>query len=205
MIKLKKFSQILTLLCLCLFLFPVKAHASEVKSDFFTVDLSVGEHNCIGPGDTFRETIEIKNTTDYPIKVRIFDVDNINDSKLYPVLMAAWAEDEEESKFVSFDELTPSEWYVVEKGKTLHMPMDVHFPLECGNEYQGTTATARFIVEARIAKEVVGDFDQETDDTNPKTGDSFNLRFWSTVSTVSGLGLLIVLLVASRRKKKDKA
>lgn len=212
-IKLKKLSRILTALCLCLLLVPAKAHASEVKSDFFTVDFTIGHHETLAPGDTVRDYLEIENTADYDIKVRIYDVDNVRNSKLYSVMTAGWVDKDGEAELVSFDKLTSSDWYEVKKGKTLQIPIDFHFPAECGNEYQGAELNARFIVESRIPKEQVGDIDDGITDTKPKanatdipkTGDDFNLYLWSMISTVSGSALLILLLAAARRKKHKKA
>ena len=177
--------------------------ATEVTSEFFTVDLLVGEQNNIAPGDTFSDTVEIENTAKHKIKVRVYDVDNVDDSKLYPVITAGWVKEGEEVTFVSFDDLTPTEWYTIESGKTLSLPLDMYFPAECGNEYQGATLAARFIIEARIPREEVGDIDSDIDDTNPKTGDQFNLQLWGMISTVSGGALLVLLLAGNKRRSKQ--
>ena len=70
-ITLKKLKTFFVTLCLCLLFIPTTVEAKEVEvkkeqkdvtSEFFTVILEVGEHECIGPGDTFSETFKIKNT-----------------------------------------------------------------------------------------------------------------------------------------------
>lgn len=203
MITLKKIRLFFTALCICLLLVPMTVQATEVTSEFFTVDLLVGEQNNIAPGDTFSDTVEIENTAKHKIKVRVYDVDNVDDSKLYPVITAGWVKEGEEVTFVSFDDLTPTEWYTIESGKTLSLPLDMYFPAECGNEYQGATLAARFIIEARIPREEVGDIDSDIDDTNPKTGDQFNLQLWGMISTVSGGALLVLLLAGNKRRSKQ--
>lgn len=207
MITMKKIIRLFVMLCVCLLLAPMKVQATEITSEFFTTELYVGEEHNIAPGDTFTDAFTIKNTASEPIKVRVYDVDNVGDSKLYPVITASWIEEGKTAVFGSLDDLAPSEWYTVEPGKNLTLMLSMHFPEECGNEYQGATLAAKFIFESRIPKEVVGDIelDSEADDTNPKTGDQFNMNFWGMMCSISGGALLIVLLAGNKFNKIKKA
>lgn len=199
MINLKKITLFFTVLCFCLLLVPTTVQASEVYSDFFTVDLRVGEENGIAPGDIFTETFVIENTADHTIKVRLYDVDNVKDSPLYPILTAGWAKEEQDIEtFVGFDNLK-SNWYIVKPGEKLELTLDMHFPAEYGNTYQGKALKAKFIFESRIPREVVGDTGKPNPDV-PKTGDESNLLLWGVLSTVSGCALMLILWADKRRK-----
>lgn len=195
----KKLKLILAALCICLLLVPMTVQAREVTSEFFTVDLDVGHHDNIGPGDTFTETFSIENTSKTKIDVRVYDVDNKENSKLYPVLEAGWANEGTAVKFDSFDKLK-TDWFSIDPGETADLKLDIHFPIDCGNEYQGTTLEARFIFEARIPDRAVGNYGPDSD--SPQTGDSFNPMFWGILATASGCMLLIVLW--TKKRKRDR-
>lgn len=201
----KKLRLIFTALCICLLLVPMTVQATEVTSDFFTIDLDVKDHGMIGPGDIFTETFTIDNTAKSQIKVRLYDVDNKGDSKLYPVIKARWHNQEKEVAFIELDKMD-SDWYTINAGKELDLKLEMYFPAECGNEYEGADFAARFIFEARIPEQAVGDYDGPGFSSNsdtPQTGDSFNPLVFAGLATASGCVLLILLWAEKRRKSKQ--
>lgn len=190
----KKLKSIFMVFCLLLFIYPMEVKAEETKSEFFTVNLEVGEHNCVAPGDIFTETFTIKNTYNKPIRVRVCKVSNVEDSVLYSALKAGWINGNSPVNFGSFDNLT-TDWFSIGVGQSLDMELDMYFPFELGNEYQATKLIAEFTFECRVPKDAVN---------APDTGDTSQLVLWASLTAFSGLTFLILLFFQKRKREEDE-
>lgn len=196
----KKLITFFAALCLCLLLVPVTAEAQEVTSKYFTVDVEVGNHGSIAPGDTFTETFEIKNTAAKEITVRLYSVTNIDNSKLFPVIRANFDVVGESTQKTNLDKLKTN-WYTLKAGKSMEMDLSMLFPPECGNEYQGAALKARFTFEVRIpSDDTTGGANIST---HPKTGDTANIPLWSCLAAVSGGAALIFLFFLCKKQKQE--
>lgn len=140
---------IIFLILILTIFFPLKAEAKEVSSKYFSLSLDIGTHNHVAPNDYFSDTFIIENQTLYPVKVRVSDVSNIENSLLYSVLQAKWDTDSASSTYTTFDEL-PNDWYTIEPGDTHKLDLNIHFPSNLGNEYQSARLQARFTFECQI-------------------------------------------------------
>lgn len=188
----KKLKLIFTVFCICLLLIPTAAFATERTSDYFTVILDIGHHESIGPGDVFSDTFTVNNTTRKPIRVRVYQVQNRDDSVLYPVLQAGWVSQDGEVNYGSFDNLV-TDWYDIPVGGSLNLPLSVYFPSNYGNEFEDATLAAEFTFETRVPD----------DEVRPDTGDGFNLIFWGGMA-VGSAAVMIILILNGKRSKKEK-
>lgn len=142
---------IIFLLLIFTILFPLKAEAKENSSQYFSVHTEIGTHKCIAPNDCFSDTFTLENLSEYPLKIRVSDVSNINNSALFSVLKAKWTHNSETNDYLPFHKLT-TDWYTLEPGKTLSMNLNIYFPYHLGNEYQASSLQAKFTFECNIPK-----------------------------------------------------
>lgn len=189
----KKLKSILMVFCLLLCIYPMEVKAEETKSKFFTVDLEVTDYNCLNPGDTFSKEVEVKNTYNKPIRVRVCDVANIDNSVLYTALKADWDSKNSSTATGSFDDLT-TDWFDIGVGQTVKLKLNMYFPGELGNKYQATKLNAKFTFECRVPEDAV---------SIPNTGDTSHTALWATLAGVSG-GAFLILLFVQKRKKEDE-
>lgn len=154
--------------------FPLKAEAKETAFNFFSVYMDAGTHSHIAPDDYFSDTFIIENNTSCPVKIRVSDVSNVEDSILYSILQAKW---DSSDTYCSFDELATG-WYEIEPGKTHEMKLNIYFPGNLGNQYQSAALKAKFTFECRTPENKsfsIHTQDSEkhfTIDSIPGTGDS---------------------------------
>lgn len=168
---------------LCLLLIPVTAHASEVESDYISVDFTIGKHDGIAPGDTFSDSVTVTNDSEQTIKARLSKVENIDNSVLYPILTAKLHTD---SLFGSFDDLS-TDWFTIEPSRTYKLQLDMYFPVEYGNEYQNEELSARFFFETQLPENGTTE--------PPQTGDCSDLILWM----IAGFASFIIMLITFKK------
>lgn len=194
----KKIKFLFILLCISLLMLPMAVHAEDngdKKSKYFSVDLLVETHTGLGPGDYFSEEFTITSTSEETIKVRMYDIQNIGDTFLYSAIKAGWASSDSETVYGAFDELQKTtDWISLEPGETHVMRLNMYFPAECKNIYQGTEMTVRFFYECN------GDIEINV----PQTGDNSNVFQWILVGGASLLILLILIFTRKKNESDDK-
>lgn len=189
----KKLKSIFLVFCILVSLCPLQVFADSTESKFFKVDVDIGKHLCVAPGDTFTETFYVKNKSGKSIKVRVCDVDNINNSTLYSILKAGWVNEAGTSNLGKFDDLT-TDWFTIGAGQTLGLELDMYFPFELGNDYQGTELRSEFVFECRVPK------DGKVEINNvPYTGDNSNTALYATLAICSGFAIILLL----KKRKED--
>jgi len=137
---------ILFLLLISSVLFSLKTEAKECTANFFSVYMDIGDHNHIAPDDYLSDTFTIENQTPYPIKIRVSDVSNVDDSKLYSVLQAKW---DSSDTYCTFNELT-TQWYIIAPEKSHNLNLNIYFPHSLGNEYQSASLKTKFTFECQV-------------------------------------------------------
>lgn len=160
------------LLALILCLTPITTvHAQE--SDFvFDISSDAKGNENIAPGDTFTYTYTVKNTTNEDAEVRLKEVvckDSLNcDSSSLQ-----------------------TEWKAIPSGKSVDYQIDVLFPAEAKNEYQGKELHALAVFEARSDADVTVDTGKDT--ATIKTGDSNDIVGISILLLSAGTVMALVL------------
>lgn len=179
--------------------FPLKAEAKESASKYFSVHMNIENHKHIAPADYFLETFTLENQTSSPVKVRISEVSNIDDSLLYSVLQAKWDLPGMSDTYISFDELT-TDWFMLEPGETQKMHLNIYFPHHLGNEYQTAALKAKFLFECRLSENEKVTIDSQNSENHftissvPSTGDNL----WAQIFHILGncvTALLVVIAI----------
>lgn len=153
---------------LILSLMPV-AHAAEVqkqvhegeieltgtfkgKFSLDSSDLYLFKLENMAPGDSWEGKIHVKNSASDKMEISIISiVSNLEDTKLFDALQLKIMLGNEEVYSGSYGGTKEpiSKFYPVGAGKTLTFDVQVTFPKECGNEYQGTKMDSTWTFEGR--------------------------------------------------------
>ena len=136
--------QILILFILFILGIPIETYAASENSSVLSIELKNTCHDFLVPGDTFTDTFMIKNLSSTPVKVRIYQVSNENNSKLFPVLQGRWETSKDRASFQSLENLT-TDWFSINPKEHLVLPLELYFPSHLGNEYQNTKLNAKFL------------------------------------------------------------
>lgn len=122
--------------------------ASKIPSPI-SIDLETQTHDSIIPGDIFADTFFIKNQSEAPVKFRLSQVNNLEDSKLFDVLKAKW---KKQDGFQPLHSLR-TEWITLSPNALSSLDLQLYFPADCGNEFQNTELKAEFLFEYQILSE----------------------------------------------------
>ena len=125
---------------------PLETTAASSTSDVLLINLEKQSHGSLVPGDTFSETFHLKNLTLNPIKVRIRQVSNCENSILFSVVQGTLENSQTLSSLLPLDSLT-TDWFSLNSKESLSLPLTLYFPDSCGNAYQNTSLKATFIFE----------------------------------------------------------
>jgi hypothetical protein len=195
---------------LLVLLLPVSVQAKEAKTHIFSVELEVQNHCSIAPNDYFTETFIIKNLTSTEQEIRISKVSNLENSKLYPVILAGLIDEQKSIVLNPLDQLTLN-WLVLKPKETVSLPIQLYFPAECGNEYQNSDLKALITFECRVNEEGISketpaiSISQKKSDFSPPaipaTRDSAKLISLSSMLAFSS-GILFLLRSYHKRKKE---
>lgn len=144
--------KLITILFLLFITFsPITAKAQNANLTYFSVNCVIGNHEDIAPNDYFHDTFTIENQSSGCIEIRVSEIANIENSKLYPVLKAGWGDLSDSDTLSSLEELS-TDWYLIKPGESLDLDLTIYFPGYLGNEYQKATLKARFTFECRISE-----------------------------------------------------
>ena len=145
----------------------------------------------MAPGDSWEGKIHVKNSASDKMEVSILSiVSNLEDTKLFDALDLKISLEDKEIYSGSYGktEEPVSAFYEIPAGKDITFDVVVTFPIECGNEYQGTKMDSTWTFEGRYYG---GRVQTGVDMT---TGTSQN----ATWLAVSALCLLAAAVVARR-------
>lgn len=146
----KKIMIIIVMIC-CSF---VSVYAKEdITQEFFEVNVHESDHEGIMPGDQFRTSITISNKSHNDIKVRIHHVENNSqDSRLYHLLETSLYSSEHSSLAIFQGKLSDvkTNWYTISKNDVIRLDLNMKFPKESNNDYQGAKLDARILFECIV-------------------------------------------------------
>lgn len=133
------------LCCIVLILWAVPVFADEESPDVvkYAVRLQPESFACLGPGDILEDTFYIHNQGESLISVRLCDVRNRNQSPLYDVLQTRWIKTAD-TAYGRFDELV-TDWIEIPSNQSMIMNLEIYFPKELGNAFQGKELNAEFV------------------------------------------------------------
>lgn len=138
-----------TLFLLSFLLTPLELFAAPKVPAPLSINLETEIHNSIVPGDLFADTFFIKNQSEAPVKFRLSQVNNLEDSKLFDVLKAKWRK---QDGFQPLHSLR-TEWITLSPNALSSLDLQLYFPADCGNEFQNTELKAAFLFEYQILSE----------------------------------------------------
>ncbi len=194
----KQLVRILLCMFMILNIFPAVVNGQDTieEKQFFAVDLNSENNLCIGPGDVITETISVRNLSNHVIQVRLHQVENIQNSLLFDAVGARWENDDSgvyhKLKYFS------GEWMPIAAKETLQLKLQLYFPAELDNAYQGQDLSARLIFSC------VGDNHQGEIEASagslpaPDTGDTNLIAEYTLLLLV---GSLLLGRIAHERKK----
>ncbi len=194
-------------LLMTLVFFPMEVYAKEPTPSYFSVNLDIGTHQWIAPNDAFTEVFTIENHSSDSIKVRVSEVSNIENSRLYPVLQAGWVDENGSANLGTLDKLT-TDWFLIESGKSLDLKLNLYFPDSLGNEYQATTLNAQFTFECRAPQNKQYQISSTNEQkshitvTIPNTSDHAPMDSMLMLSIISAS--IAILLFLSRKPRGQK-
>ncbi|MBR4138588.1 MAG: hypothetical protein IKT88_01355 [Lachnospiraceae bacterium] len=182
---------------------PLESYGASKTTSILSLDLENTHHHTLLPGDTYTETFLIKNLSSSPIKVRLCQVTNQEDSRLFPVLQGSLKNTMVDLNYHPLDTLT-TEWFSLDPKEMISLPLSLHFPKECGNDYQNADLKAKFLFEFQydqnISKEAsileiplsVSQPVKQQTTAIPSTGDSMSQTvvyfiLWGSCSILWGL------------------
>ena len=123
---------------------PLESYALSKNPSILSIELENTSHNTLLPGDTYIETFLIKNLSSSPVKVRLCQVSNKEDSKLFSVIQGSLETPNANNSYHPLDGLT-TEWFSLSPKETIFLPLTLCFPKECGNGYQNADLKATFL------------------------------------------------------------
>lgn len=141
-----------TLFLLSFLLTPLELFAAPKVPAPLSINLETEIHNSIVPGDLFADTFFIKNQSEAPVKFRLSQVNNLEDSKLFDVLKAKWRK---QDGFQPLHSLR-TEWITLSPNALSSLDLQLYFPADCGNEFQNAELKSEFVFEYQILSETNG-------------------------------------------------
>jgi len=178
-----------SIIFICLFFlllcWPADAFAEDNGEEYsaFSVELNPERYRCIGPGDIIDETIRVKNLSNHSIRVRLHKVKNIHQSPLYNVLEARWESDPIDT-YRRLDTFS-GDWLQIGANDTMNLKLQLYFPSELGNVYQGQRFQAQFVFSCQ-------------EDMAPVTGDKTPMIRYVILLLICSL---ILWRITNARKK----
>lgn len=209
----KRLFTLLMVLALCLSLAPAAFADSSVTykgqaekfvfapgSDYSPTDL-FENFKGVMPGDTLSQKIDVINTADKKVDVKIYiralGAQEGSEEFLSQMTLNVKASDGAELFDAPADQTAKlSDWVCLgtfKSGANTALDVSLNVPVEMGDDFQQAIGYLdwEFMVE-----------EFPVDDTNPKTGDETPIALYVTVCAVSAAAIIVLLL--TRRKKEEQ-
>ena len=129
---------------------PIEVSASMQNTSIVSIEFENTNDDSLVPGDEFTETFFVQNLSSEYVRIRICEVSNEEDSKLFSVLKGRWDTSKETDAFTSLENLT-TDWISLKPKETLSLPLRIYFPSSVGNEYQNAKLKAKFLFIYQIS------------------------------------------------------
>ena len=189
---------------------PIQVHEGEIeltgnysgKFSLDSSDLYLFKLENMAPGDSWEGKIHVKNSASDKMEVSILSiVSNLEDTKLFDALDLKISLEDKEIYSGSYGKTKEpiSTFYEIPAGKDITFNVVVTFPIECGNEYQGTKMDSTWTFEGRYYG---GDRVQTGVDLT--TGTSQNAT-WLVVSVLCLLAAAVVARRVYDAKKRNES